>query len=186
MADRVVFTLMAKDQLSKVFKGLSKGVKSFGDAAKSAGEMAKRAFMGMGAALKNLAKKSVDTARKMGKAFRGALSGIAKLGKVAFGAIAVGAAGATAGILGTVKSAATFDQKMREVWTMTDWTKDRFDEMSQAVIRASTAVPDSATDMAEAMRLLVSAGRESSLICSSSWRPPASWPWPVEGGHPQQ
>lgn len=162
MADRVVFTLMAKDQLSKVFKGLSKGVKSFGDAAKSAAETAKRAFSGMASALKNLGKRTVDVARKMGRSFKGALSGIAKLGKVAFGAVAVGAAGATAGILGTIKSAATFDQKMREVWTMTDWTKDRFDSMSQAVIRASTAVPDSATDMAEAMRLLVSAGRESS------------------------
>lgn len=160
MGDKVLFTLMGKDQLSKVFQGLGKTVKGFGDEAKKASDTARESFSKLLSNLKDLGSKSAAIAKGMGSAFHSALSGVAKLGKAAFGSLAIGATGLVAGLGASVKAAGSYDHAMREVWTLTDWTREKFDEMSQSVIRASVTVPDSAATMAKSLYSLVSAGRD--------------------------
>ena len=162
MADRtkMVFVLQAKDEMSKVFSGVGKAVKSFGSEAKKAAQSAKTAFSSLLTGLKDLGSKAGSIAKKMGEQFKKALGGLGTVAKFALGGFAVAAGGAAAGLGVAVKEAGNFDHAMREVWTLTDWTSEKFDAMGQSILRASTAVPDSAGSMAKALYSLVSAGRE--------------------------
>jgi TP901 family phage tail tape measure protein len=55
-----------------------------------------------------------------------------------------------------------FDQAMRQVWTLTDQTKEEFDAMRQSVIKLSKEGPYSATELANALYQVISAGVDAS------------------------
>lgn len=160
MADALTFEIKAKDGLSGILDRLGASVKAFGEGTKTAGQTAKVAFSAIGNAAKDLGASAAKVAEKMASGFQSAFSAIGKVAKTAFKGMAVGAAAAAAGIGATVKAAGSFDLAMREVWTLTDWTQEKFEEMGQTVIQLSSDVPDSASTMASALYSVVSAGRE--------------------------
>lgn len=55
-----------------------------------------------------------------------------------------------------------FDQAMRQVWTLTDQTKEEFDAMRQSVIELSKEGPYSASELANALYQVISAGVDAS------------------------
>ncbi len=160
MAERVVFELRAKDQLTKVFKGVTKEVKNLGTEAKKTATLAKAAFSRLVTSLKAIGTKAVEVAKRMASSFKSAFSKIGSFAKIGFGSVAAGAAAISVGLGASIKAAGEFDLKMREVATLSDTVRNNFDEFGQAIIRSSSGVPDTAVELGEALRILVSAGRE--------------------------
>ncbi|MEM1691893.1 MAG: phage tail tape measure protein [Thermofilaceae archaeon] len=82
-----------------------------------------------------------------------------KASLVTFG-VGFGAYGIAQTIRRATEAIAEFDLAMREVWTLTDATKNRFDELTEAVVDLSRKIPISTSDLAKGMYWAISAGIE--------------------------
>ena len=92
---------------------------------------------------------------KVTRRLRGVGDGIARMGSIAtktlFGTLVAG---------GTIafREAARFETAMHEVWTITDVSKEKLDEMGRSVIDLSSALGEDAATMARALYQTISAG----------------------------
>ena len=100
-----------------------------------------------------------DNASHVVEGFGGRVKTAAHDAQIAIGAIGLAALGATTA---AVKMAEDFDVPMRKVYALTGINKDQFESYKQSVLDLSTVVPKSATDLANGLYYVVSAGFQGS------------------------
>jgi len=158
-SDALTFIIRGKDEFTQLLDKMVKGVKGVGDGFKGAGEMATKGFQVAGKALKSLGDGALKVAKTIGKGFKTAFDGIKKGAKLAAAGFTAAVGGMGVALGAVTKSAASFDNAMREVWTLTDWNRKQFSDWKREVLDFSTDYADMPTTVAQGFYSLISASR---------------------------
>jgi len=158
-SDALTFILRGRDEFSSVLDKLVKEVKNVGQGFKTAGEVATKGFDAAGRTLKSIGEKAGKIAKKIGDAFKSAFAVAKKAAAAATAGIAVGIGAVTVAVGAATKAAAAFDNAMREVWTLTDWSTEQFADWKREVLDFSTEYADMPVTVAQGFYSLISASR---------------------------